>query len=218
MTESCCPVAEQPADSSQRYRRVLWIALALNVSMFAVELAASVMADSTSLMADAVDFAGDAANYGLSLGALALGAVWQSRVALFKGASMAAYGLFVLTIAAWRLVEGSAPEPSTMSAIALLALLVNVVVAVLLFSFRNGNANMRSVWLCTRNDVVGNIAVLVAAAGVFGTGNAWPDLAVAAILASLGLSSGIATVRLARRELTASSNFQPEALRSASRR
>ena len=212
MTKSCCPVNVEPAYFSQHYRRALWIALALNALMFAVEIGASFKADSTSLLADAIDFAGDALNYGLSLGALALGAAWQSRAALGKGVTMAAYGVLVLIVAFWRLIEGSVPEPLTMSAIALIALTVNLGVAVLLFGFRSGNANMRSVWLCTRNDAIGNVAVLAAAAGVFGTGSALPDLAIAVIFAGLALSSGLTTVRQARRELV-STRTDDEAMR-----
>ena len=201
MSKSCCSVETPGQGLTARYRRALWIALAVNVTMFAVELAASRKADSVSLLADAVDFAGDAANYGLSLGALALGAVWQSRAALIKGASMTAYGLFVLGITVWGFMTGTSPEPMTMGAVGVLALAANLGVAALLFAHRAGNANMRSVWLCSRNDAIGNAAVLGAAAGVFGTGSGWPDLAVAAVMAVLAVSAGLSTVRQARGEL-----------------
>ena len=204
MSKSCCPVesATTPGASS-RYRRVLWIALAVNAVMFVIELGASFSAESASLLADAVDFAGDAANYALSLGAIALGTIWQSRAALLKGASMAGYGVFVLAMAAWSLLSGSQPEPATMGVVGFVALTANVGVAVLLFAYREGNANMRSVWLCTRNDAIGNIAVLVAALGVFGTGSALPDLVVAALMASLAITAGISTLSRARAELSA---------------
>ena len=202
MTKSCCSVETPSQGLSGRYRRALWIALVVNAAMFAVEFGASFRAESVSLLADAVDFAGDAANYGLSLGALALGAVWQSRAALVKGMSMTLYGLFVLGAAVWGLLAGTTPQPLAMGAVGLLALVANVGVAALLFAHRQGNANMRSVWLCSRNDAIGNAAVLAAAAGVFGTGSALPDLAVAAVMATLGVSTGISTVRQARRELS----------------
>jgi Co/Zn/Cd efflux system component len=182
---------------------VLWIALVANVLMFGVELAASVFSGSSALAADALDFLGDSANYALSLGALAAGGAWLSRVALLKGAAMSLYGLAVLAYASWRAWLGVPPEPLTMGVVGLLALGVNFGVAVLLYRFREGDANMRSVWLCTRNDVIANILVLVAAAGVFGTGTVWPDVGVAAVLAFLGLSSGASVMRHARAELSA---------------
>src|SRR5262245_23626243 len=188
MSQDCCHVPTPPTGIS--YRRVLWIALFANATMFGVELVAAMFSGSTALAADALDFLGDAANYALSLGAIAAGGAWLSRVALLKGAAMSMYGLAVLAYAAWRAWLGVPPEPITMGVVGLLALSVNFGVAVLLFGFREGDANMRSVWLCTRNDVIANILVLVAAAGVFGTGTVWPDVGVAAILAFLGLTSG----------------------------
>jgi Co/Zn/Cd efflux system component len=185
------------------YRRVLWIALVANLAMFGIELAASVFSGSTALAADAADFLGDSANYALSLGAIAIGGAWLSRVALLKGAAMSVYGLAVLAYAGWRAWLGVAPEPLTMGVVGLLALAVNFSVAALLYRFREGDANMRSVWLCTRNDVIANILVLIAAAGVFGTDTVWPDVGVAAILAFLGLSSGRIVIRQAREELRA---------------
>jgi Co/Zn/Cd efflux system component len=201
MAASCCSEPCAPAPVSPVFRRALWIALVLNAAMFVVELGAGVRADSVSLLADAVDFFGDAANYGLSLGALALAALWRSRVAWLKGATMAAYGVAVLALAGWNALHGAAPEAVTMGAIGALALAVNVGVATMLYAFRDGDANMRSVWLCSRNDAIGNVAVLLAALGVFGTGTMWPDLVVAALMAGLGLSGGVAVVRAARREL-----------------
>jgi Co/Zn/Cd efflux system component len=199
MSEHCCPAPPPSTDPS--YRRVLWIALFANLAMFAVELVASVWSGSTALAADAADFLGDSANYALSLGAIALGGAWVSRVALLKGAAMSVYGIAVLAYAGWRAWLGVPPEPLTMGVVGALALTVNFSVAAMLYRFREGDANMRSVWLCTRNDVIANFMVLIAAAGVFGTGTIWPDVAVAAILAGLGLSSGRIVIRQARAEL-----------------
>jgi Co/Zn/Cd efflux system component len=201
MSEACC--TPPPPSSDPAYRRILWIALFANLAMFAVELVASVWSGSSALAADAADFLGDSANYALSLGAIALGGAWVSRVALLKGAAMSVYGIAVLAYAAWRAWLGVPPEPITMGVVGALALAVNFSVAALLYRFREGDANMRSVWLCTRNDVIANVAVLVAAAGVFGTGTVWPDVAVAAMLALLGLSSGRIVIRQARAELNA---------------
>ena len=202
MSEHCCHVPP-PSRNDLSYRRVLWIALIANAAMFAVELVASIFSGSTALAADAADFLGDSANYALSLGALAAGGAWLSRVALLKGAAMSMYGIGVLAYAAWRAWLGVAPEPITMGVVGTLALAVNLGVAVLLYRFREGDANMRSVWLCTRNDVIANLLVLVAAAGVVGTGTVWPDVAVAAVLAVLGLSSGRIVIRQALAELRA---------------
>jgi Co/Zn/Cd efflux system component len=201
MSEACCPTPTPPAGIS--YRRVLWIALFANALMFAVEVVAAYFSGSSALAADALDFLGDSANYALSLGALAVGGAWISRVALLKGLAMSSYGVAVLAYAAWRAWLGAPPEPITMGVVGLLALAVNFSVALLLFRFREGDANMRSVWLCTRNDVIANVLVLVAAAGVFGTGTVWPDVGVAAFLAFLGLSSGSSVIRHARAELSA---------------
>ena len=199
MSEHCC---HAPAPGAEpRYRRILWIALAVNAAMFFVELAASATSGSAALAADAVDFAGDAANYGLSLAAIAAGGLWASRSALAKGLAMAAYGAGVLVFCGWRIWAGTPPEPFTMGVIGMLALAANLWVAWLLYDYREGDANMRSVWLCTRNDAISNLAVLAAAAGVFGTGSFWPDVAVAALMASLALVSASSVITQARAEL-----------------
>jgi len=184
-----------------RWRKALWIALAVNATMFFVELIAGLQANSVSLLADAVDFAGDAANYALSLAVLSMALVWRSRAAWIKGVTMFAYGVFVLARAGWMLHAGSVPEPLTMGVVGFIALLANAGVAVLLYAFRTGDANMRSVWLCSRNDALSNVAVMLAAFGVFGTGSAWPDLAVAGVMAALAISAGVSVVRQARGEL-----------------
>jgi len=199
----CCAGGCGPAPVDPRYRRVLWIALCINAVMFAVELLGGLRAGSVSLLADAVDFFGDAANYGLSLFVLGMAPVWRTRAALLKAAMMAGYGVFVLGKAGWSLAAGTAPEPLTMGIIGFAALLANGSVAALLYAFRAGDANMRSVWLCTRNDAIGNVAVLGAALGVFGTGTNWPDLAVATVMAVLGLSAARSVLVQARHELAA---------------
>jgi Co/Zn/Cd efflux system component len=199
MSAACCP--PQPPAADPAYRRILAIALALNATMFLVELASGVAAGSSSLLADAIDFAGDASNYALSLGALAMMPAWRSRVALLKGVSMGAYGFLVLAITAWHARSGTVPAASTMGVVALLALAVNVYVAAMLYRYRTGDADMRSVWLCSRNDAIANIAVLLAAAGVLGSGSGWPDWVVAVLLATLALTSSVSVVRHARREM-----------------
>jgi len=193
------PAPGEPVPSG--YRRVLWIALAVNAAMFLLEVGAGLAAGSVALLADAIDFFGDAATYGLSLSVLALGAAARARAALFKAGTMALFGVIVLVRAAWAALDGRPPEPMTMGVVGALALAANLAVALLLYAYREGDANMRSVWLCTRNDAIGNVAVLLAALGVFGTGTRWPDLLVAAVMAGLALSAGLSVLRQARQEL-----------------
>ncbi|MEH6435480.1 cation transporter [Massilia sp. DD77] len=202
MSDCCdggCSSGKPPIDP--RYRRILWIALWVNALMFVVELAGGWTAGSVSLLADAVDFLGDAANYGISLFVLALAPVWRSRTALVKGATMGGYGLFVLGTTFWHLRSGTVPEAHTMAAIGLAALAANCLVGALLFAYRNGDANMRSVWLCTRNDAIGNLAVLLAALGVWQAGSGVPDLLVAAVMGLLGLSAARSVITQALGEL-----------------
>ncbi len=190
--------------SDPRYRRVLWGALLINAAMFGVEIVGGLHSGSVALLADAVDFFGDAVNYGLSLAVLGMGLLWRARAALVKGLSMGLFGVFVLGRTGWAVLHGAPPEPLTMGVIAILALTANVTVAVALYAWREGDANMRSVWLCSRNDALGNLAVAGAALGVFGSGSAWPDLLVAVIMATLALTAAWSVVRQAREELRVS--------------
>ena len=199
---TCCSSGCGPAPTEPRFRRALWIAFVINAAMFAVELSGGLRADSASLLADAADFLGDTANYAISLVALSMAAVWRSRAALLKGASMGIYGIAVIALAAFNFMRDAAPEPATMGVIGLLALLANVSVAVMLFKFRGGDANMQSVWVCSRNDAIGNVAVVLAAVGVFGTGSAGPDLLVALVMASLAITGSARVVRQALEELS----------------
>ena len=193
--------ADEKSASSPRYRKILWAALIINLAMFGIEIGAGFKSGSTSLLADAIDFFGDAANYGVSLAVLSAGAMLRARAALLKGACMMAFGLFVLGRAAWMYSLGDTPEALTMGSIGLLALVANVAVAAMLYAWREGDANMRSVWLCSRNDAIGNIAVMFAALGVLGTGSAWPDLLVASGMAVLALVGGGSVIKQASGEL-----------------
>ncbi|MGE3712877.1 MAG: cation transporter [Hyphomicrobiaceae bacterium] len=210
MSAKCCGPA-QDIKRTRAWVRVLWIALALNAAMFAVELTAGALSGSRALQADALDFLGDAANYAISLGVVGLALVWRARAAIVKGATIIVFGFYVLGAAIWAAVYGSSPDPEVMGVIGLLALMVNVGVALMLYRFRDGDANMRSVWICSRNDAIGNIAVMLAALGVFGTGTAWPDLIVAALMAALALSGGITILCQARNEITLSNDTQVRA-------
>lgn len=189
------------AANDPRYRRVLWIALLLNAAMFVVEFGASFTSGSVSLLADSIDFFGDAGNYAISLAVLGLSVAARAKAALFKAACMALFGVLVLGRAAWSLQSGLTPEPVTMGAVGVAALAVNAGVAWMLYRWRTGDANMRSVWICSRNDAIGNVAVMLAALGVFGTGTAWPDLAVASIMATLALRGAWTVATQARGEL-----------------
>ncbi|QWC57024.1 cation transporter [Erythrobacter sp. 3-20A1M] len=202
MRKTCCGPDEAGASNNDpTWRRILWIALGLNAIMFGVEIVAGIAADSRALQADALDFLGDAANYAISLGVAGMALVWRARAALVKAATMLAFGLWVLGSAIWGFFVGASPDPGTMGAIGSLALAVNLAVAAMLFRYRSGDANMRSVWICSRNDAIGNIAVLAAAIGVFGTGRAWPDLVVASIMAGLAVWGSAEVSKQARGEL-----------------
>jgi len=208
MSAHCCSSSScsAPPPVDPRYRKALWIALVLNAVMFAVELGASWTSGSVSLLADSIDFFGDAGNYAISLAVLGMAVTARSRAALFKAACMGGFGVFVLGKALWNLQGGVAPEPATMGAVGLAALAVNAGVALMLYRFRSGDANMRSVWICSRNDALGNVAVMLAALGVFGTGSAWPDLLVACVMAALALSGSWTVLRQARIELRTASS------------
>jgi len=184
-----------------RYRKILWAAFVINLAMFVVEVIAAFRSDSLSLLADSIDFLGDSANYLLSLAVLGASLLWRARAAMLKGMFMLGFGVYITIKAVLNLQAGVVPEAITMGVIGTLALLANLSVAALLFGFRDGDSNMRSVWLCTRNDSIGNVAVMVAALGVFGTGSGLPDLIVAAIMATLALTASRSVIKQASSEL-----------------
>jgi len=183
------------------YRRILVVALLVNLAMFVVEIVTSRAAMSDALLADSIDFLGDAANYAVSLWVLGAALAIRARASLLKAASMAIFGLWVLGSTTMNVLAGNVPVAPTMGIVGALALAANFGVALLLYRFRNGDSNMQSVWLCTRNDAVGNVAVLVAALGVFATGQGWPDALVAAGMGVLALHSAVRVTRQAMSEL-----------------
>jgi Co/Zn/Cd efflux system component len=201
MSAHCCGHGHDNGAASPAYRRVLWIALAVNFAMFGVEIGAGLAAQSASLLADSLDFLGDAANYGIALFVLGMALQWRARAALIKAASMGIFGLWVAVTTIQHAMAGTVPEAPVMGAVGALALVANLGVAVLLYRWRDGDSNMRSVWICTRNDAIGNLAVLAAAVGVFGSGTGWPDYVVAAIMAGLALTGAIQVTRHALAEL-----------------
>ncbi|MEG8219550.1 cation transporter [Sphingomonas sp. HH69] len=201
MACTSCASAKPDPSNDPRWRRAVWIALIINAIMFGVEIFAGVTAHSAALKADALDFLGDSANYAISLGVAGMALTWRARAAMLKGATLFALGAWVIGSTGYAAFAGTLPQAETMGIIGGLALAANVAVAFILYRFRSGEANMRSVWICSRNDAIGNVAVVAAAFGVFGTGSGWPDLIVAAILAMLGISGGIQIMRQAGAEL-----------------
>ena len=205
MADCCCTPPPLNLDphraNASKYRRVLWSVLAINAAMFVVEVGAGLLAGSASLQADALDFLGDAANYSISLFVAGMALRYRASAALAKGATMGVFGLWVIGTVVWHALHGTLPSAFTMGTVGFLALVANGASFLLLWAYRYGDANMRSAWICTRNDVLGNVAVLFAALGVFGTGTGWPDVIVAAIMAGLALQGSAMVVRQALGEL-----------------
>jgi Co/Zn/Cd efflux system component len=203
MSANCCQHHPEPQDPARdvRYRRVLWIALAINAGMFLFEIGAGFAAGSVSLQADALDFLGDAGNYGISLFVVGMALRYRALAALAKGVTMGAFGLWVIGATMWHTLNGTLPHAFTMGAVGAAALVANLAVFAILWAYRSGDSNMRSVWLCSRNDVMGNLAVLLAAVGVFGTATGWPDIVVAATMAALALQSASTVIHQAYSEL-----------------
>tara|TARA_E500000305_G_scaffold42912_1_gene33230 strand:+ start:735 stop:1379 length:645 start_codon:yes stop_codon:yes gene_type:complete len=183
------------------YKRILWVVIAINGIMFLVEMTAGMIASSQALKADALDFLGDTATYTITLMVLGMPLVWRARAALVKGASLGLMGIWVLGSTIYYALVLDVPQAEIMGSIGLLALTANMVSVLLLLRHRNGDANVRSVWLCSRNDAIGNLAVIFAASGVWATSSAWPDLIVAGVMASLFLWSSAQIVSQALSEL-----------------
>jgi Co/Zn/Cd efflux system component len=196
----CCHTDVIFDGASVAYKRVLWLIIALNATMFVVESSAGMLAGSAALQADALDFLGDSVTYTISLYVIGKPLNWRASAAMIKGVSLGAFGLMVFGLTIYRIVVTGMPEPVTMGAIGGLALAVNVLSALLLFKFRNGDANVRSVWLCSRNDAIGNVAVILAAVGVAWSQSPWPDIIVAVIMAALFMKSSVAILRHARED------------------
>jgi Co/Zn/Cd efflux system component len=196
----CC-TPETPKFTDARYRRVLWVALVINATMFLIELIAGLMAGSVSLQADALDFLGDVANYGISIFVVGFALHYRAKAALIKGATMGLFGMWVIGATVSHAFHATVPHAVTMGEVGFAALVANAVVFAVLWTSRKGDSNMRSAWLCSRNDVIGNFAVMLAAVGVFGTHSGWPDVIVASIMAGLGLQGAYQVIRHALEEL-----------------
>jgi Co/Zn/Cd efflux system component len=201
MSGNCCNLTPENHLRDKRYRGVLWAALGINAAMFLIEVVAGLVAGSASLQADALDFFADAANYGLSLFVVGMALHYRAKAALAKGMTMGFFGVWVLATSIWHAAYGTVPEAVAMGVVGFAALLANAASFALLWAYRAGDSNMRSVWLCSRNDVIGNFAVLLAALGVFGTGTGWPDVIVASIMGGLALQGAWHVMRQASGEL-----------------
>jgi Co/Zn/Cd efflux system component len=201
MGADCCAHGTTFEGLSAEYKRRLWIVIAINASMFLVEMGAGALAGSQALQADALDFLGDATTYGISLAVLGTSIQIRARTAILKALSLTAMALWVLGSTAYHVIVLGIPRAEIMGAIGILALAANVASVVILMRYKDGDANVRSVWLCSRNDAIGNVAVMVAALAVWGTATKWPDLLVAAIMAGLFLTSSIQILRQSLREI-----------------
>jgi cation diffusion facilitator family transporter len=201
MGSSCCGSETTFEGLSADYRRRLWIVIALNASMFFVEMAGGALAGSQALQADALDFLGDALTYGMSLAVIGAAVRVRAWTAFAKGVSLTLMGLWVFGSTAYHVLVLGVPKAEIMGIVGFMALAANVASVLILARYKDGDANVRSVWLCSRNDAIGNVAVMIAALGVWGTATKWPDLIVAAIMAGLFLWSSAQILRQSVREL-----------------
>lgn len=183
------------------FRKVLWIVLFINIIMFVVEFGAAFYANSVSLQADALDFLVDSITYGVTLLVLGSSLRVRASVAMLKGLSMGVLGIWIFARTFTNVSEGIIPLADVMGTIGLVALIANVVSALLLYKFRSGDSNMRSIWLCSRNDAIGNCAIIIAATGVFTTNTGWPDFVVAILMASLSTLASFQIIKQASQEL-----------------
>lgn len=201
MSTECCGHNSQFDGATPAFRRTLWLVIAINAVMFLVEMPMGFIANSEALKADSLDFLGDTATYTISLLVIGKAVTVRAKAALFKGASLSLMGIWVLGSTLYHIVYSNVPVAQLMGGVAAAAFTANLISVLLLYRFRAGDSNVRSVWLCSRNDAVGNLAVVIAASGVWLSSTPWPDLVVALIMASLFLSSAVSIYRQAMSEL-----------------
>jgi Co/Zn/Cd efflux system component len=204
MSADCCGQNVKFEGLSPGYKRRLWLVIVINASMFFLEVIAGAISGSQALQADALDFLADATTYGISLAVIGTTVAVRSRAALLKAASLTLMALWVLGSTVYHVLILNIPRAEIMGAIGILALAANLASVLILVRYKDGDANVRSVWLCSRNDAIGNVAVMLAAIGVWYTGTKWPDLLVAAIMAGLFLTSSFQILRQSLHELRAS--------------
>ncbi len=214
----CCENGPVFDGMDSRYRRILWAVIFINGAMFAIEMAAGFAAGSQALKADALDFFADTVTYGISLAVIGRSIRTRSSVALLKGASLTVMGLWIFGSTAWQVLVLGVPAAGIMSAIGFLALAANLASVAVLMRYKDGDSNVRSVWLCSRNDAIGNVAVVFAAAAVWATASAWPDLIVATLMALLFLNSSAKILRQAWVERRDSGHTHQDAAADAPRK
>jgi len=197
MSAGCCGHNATFEGLSADYKRRLWLVIAINAAMFFVEMGAGALAGSQALQADALDFLADSATYGISLAVIGASVPVRAWAAFAKGISLTLMGLWVFGSTAYHVLVLGLPRAEIMGVVGILALAANVASVLLLMRYKDGDANVRSVWLCSRNDAIGNVIVMFAALGVWGSSSAWPDLAVAAVMAFIFLSSSVQILRQA---------------------
>lgn len=183
------------------FRKVLWIVFVINLLMFVVEFGTAFFARSVSLQADALDFMADAMTYGVTLLVLGSSLRMRASVAMLKGVSMGVLGIWIFARTFANAQDAIVPLAGVMGTVGLVALVANAVSALLLYKFRSGDSNMRSIWLCSRNDAIGNIAIMIAASGVFAMNSGWPDFIVAILMATLSTVASFQIIRHASAEL-----------------
>lgn len=196
----CCNHEAKFDGVSADYKRRLWAVIAINAGMFAVEMGAGQLSGSQALKADALDFLGDALTYGISLAVIGASLRTRALAALGKGVSLLLMGLWVFGSTIYQVFYIGVPQAHVMGGIGFMALAANLISVMLLARYKDGDANVRSVWLCSRNDAIGNVAVMIAALGVWGTASGWPDLIVAGIMGGLFLSSAFQILMQALKE------------------
>ena len=203
MGADCCGTSVKFEGLSADYKRRLWLVIAINASMFLVEMGAGALAGSNALQADALDFLGDSATYGISLAVIGASIRIRAMTAIVKAASLSLMSLWVLAMTGYHVLIVGVPRAEVMGVVGIMALAANVTSVLILMRYKDGDANVRSVWLCSRNDAIGNVAVMLAALAVWGTGTKWPDLLVAALMAGLFFYSSMRILQQSIAEIRA---------------
>jgi Co/Zn/Cd efflux system component len=199
MQNNCCDSNEHNWDC--KYRIILWIVLFINLGMFVLEIFSGLISGSQSLLADSLDFFADAANYGISLYVLSKSLYMRAKASLIKGYTMGMFGIWIMLSTIYKVFFATTPKAEIISIVGFIALAANVFSAFLLYKYRKGDSNRASVWICSRNDAIANIAVIFAGLGVWITNTKWPDLAVALVIAAISLSGALNIIKKAKKEL-----------------